>query len=243
VSARAPSSRAVGFAVLLVAAGVAVAGTAGAAVAVGLLAAVALARRLRSPDPAWTRERGGANGGTLAYFLVCLLGAVLVLGGLGASENNQAGMIVFGALFFSAGLTALLFDSPWGLLLGLVLPGYSLPSALWYAAKAGPRTICRSCGHARPGHSRGCASKAREGADRRVARERADRSAAIERKGLRVRREAKDAEEARWQKAKDAELRLRQEMLRRIDALENTTGRTPAEPKMYKAKAARRSCS
>ena len=82
-----------------------------------------------------TEKRAMETSGKMTIWgLVAGLGLILLFAGLGSGPNNKAGLIVFGALTFSAGITALLGlcwkPESTGVgyaLLGFVVPGYSLP--------------------------------------------------------------------------------------------------------------------
>jgi hypothetical protein len=100
----------------------------------------------------------GAAGRATLWARVAALGLALVLAGLGAGEDNRAGMIVFAALTVSAGVTALLGlayrPESTGIMYGLcgfAVPGYSLPFFVYFASKgAGERAASRrrAAGHA-----------------------------------------------------------------------------------------------
>ena len=85
----------------------------------------------------------GVTGAAVAWLGVTALGLVLLVAGFGSGPNNKAGLIVFGALLLSMGASGLLglvrdpYSTGIGFgLLGLLVPGYSLPFLIYYAAKA-----------------------------------------------------------------------------------------------------------
>jgi hypothetical protein len=88
--------------------------------------------------------RSSAIGG---YALVGLVASGMILSGSGDTSDTGSGvgMAIFGALLFSAALTGLLgvfagSDShPLWAVAGLLIPGYSLPVALYYVAKGRSR--------------------------------------------------------------------------------------------------------